>query len=74
MLGLLQSERRRLKHFSLSALVFFIAYGMLYSTQKNMPPSLQQEFTALACIAVAGLAFSWAITLHVLSIIARLHK
>jgi len=69
---LLHSERRRLKHFSISALVFFIALTMLYSVQKNIPPSLHQELTALACIFTAAVAFLWAITIHIITIFAKL--
>jgi len=69
---LLLSERRRLKHFSISALVFFIALMMLYSVHKNVPPSLRQELTALACIVTAAAAFLWAITIHIMTIIAKL--
>ena len=69
---LLDNERRRLMHFSLSAVVFFIGYWMLYWSDDQLPPSLEQELIALALLLTTAGAFFWAILMQVLFIVSRI--
>lgn len=71
---LLKDERRRLMHFSLSAVVFFIGYWMIYWSEENLPSSLKQELIALALLGVTAAAFCWAITMQVLYIISKIRN
>ena len=71
---LVDDERRRLMHFSLSCITFFVGYGMLYWCAENVPPSLQQELIALALLVLTGGAFLWAITMQLLYIVAKIFK
>lgn len=71
---LMRNDRRRLAHFSISAVVFFVSCAMLYWVNKNMPPSLDQELTALLFIGMAGCAFFWAMLMQVLHIASKMLK
>ena len=71
---LMQDERRRLLHFSVSAVIFFVGYWMLHWTADNVPPSLDQELSALAILIVTLIAFVWAIFMQILYIISRIKK
>ena len=71
---LLDDERLRLAHFSVSAVVFFVSCAMLYFVEKQMPPSLDQEISALAFLLLAGLSFFWAMSMQLLHIFSKLHK
>lgn len=66
---LAQNDRLRLKHFSLTALIFFTSYGMIFHANKNLEPSLQQELTALGSLLVCVASLGWAITLQALYIL-----
>jgi hypothetical protein len=72
--AIIDSDIRRLKHFSISAVVFFVAYVMVYWCENNMAPSLKQELTTLAFLLITALAFIWAMTMQVLYIIAKIFK
>ena len=69
-----QDERRRLKHFSLSAVTFFVGYGMIYWVNKTMPPSTEQELWALAMILLCALSFIYAIVLQLIYIASRIFR
>ncbi len=71
---LVDDERRRLMHFSLSCITFFVGYGMIYWCAENMPPSLEQELVAFALLALTGGAFLWALTMQLLHIAAKIFK
>lgn len=72
--AIIDSDIRRLKHFSISAVVFFVAYVMVYWCENNMAPSLKQELTTLAFLLITALAFIWAMTMQILYIIAKIFK
>lgn len=69
LLKLAQDDRLRLKHFSLASLVFFTSYGMIFHANKNLEPSLQQEFTALFALIGCIVSLLWAISLQILYIL-----
>ena len=69
---LITDERRRLMHFSLSAVVFFIGYWMIYWSEENLPASLKQELIALGLLVITATAFCWAITMQILYIISKI--
>lgn len=71
---LLNDERHRLAHFSVSAVVFFCSCAMLYWIEKRVPASFDQELSALAFISLATLSFCWAIGMHLLHIYSKLRK
>ncbi|NNL56500.1 MAG: hypothetical protein HKO71_01995 [Pseudomonadales bacterium] len=71
---LMRNDRRRLAHFSISAVIFFVSCAMLYWVNKNMPPSLRQELTALLFISMAACAFAWAMLMQVLHIASKTLK
>lgn len=71
---LMDDDILRLKHFSISAVIFFVGYAMLYWTNTNMPPSIKQELTALVFMASSALAFFWAISLQILYIISKVNN
>ena len=71
---LVDDERRRFMHFSISCITFFVGYGLIYWCAENMPPSLQQELTALALVLLTGAAFLWALTMQLLHIAAKIFK
>ena len=72
--AIIDSDIRRLKHFSISAVVFFVAYVMVYWCENNMAPSLKQELTTLAFLLITALAFIWAMTMQIFYIIAKIFK
>ena len=74
LLAIIESDIRRLKHFSISTIVFFVAYVMVYWCENNMAPSLKQELTTLAFLLITALAFIWAMTMQVFYIIAKIFK
>ena len=63
-----------MKHFAISAVVFFTAYGMIYWANDAMPPSLQQELYTAAAIAVMAAAFIWAIAMQICQIVMRIRS
>ena len=69
LLQLAKDDRLRLKHFSIASLVFFTSYGMIFHANKNLAPSLQQEFTALFALIGCIVSLLWAISLQVLYIL-----
>ncbi len=71
---LMQDDIRRLKHFSISAVIFFVGYGMIYWHENNVPPSLEQELATLLLLVVAALAFVWAMTMQILYILSKILK
>lgn len=71
---LANDERRRLKHFSLCAICFFIGYGMIYWINKNMPPSTKQELFALAMIGLSAASFIYAMVLQLVYIAGRIFR
>ena len=73
-LAIIESDFRRLKHFSISAIVFFVAYVMVYWCENNMTPSLKQELTTLGFLIIAASAFIWAMIMQVFYIIAKTLK
>ena len=72
--SIIASDIQRLKHFSVSAVIFFVAYVMVYWCENNMPPSLKQELTTLAFLITAACAFIWAMTMQICYIIAKTLK
>ncbi|MGB5324226.1 MAG: hypothetical protein WBN40_02215 [Pseudomonadales bacterium] len=70
----MQNDRRRLAHFSISAVVFFTSCAMLYWIEKRAPGSLEQELQALFFLALATLSFGWSIAMHLLHIYAKLRN
>ena len=72
--SIIASDIQRLKHFSVSAIVFFVAYVMVYWCENNMPPSLKQELTPLAFLFISACAFIWAMTMQICYIIAKTLK
>lgn len=71
---LINDEKKRLKHFSISAITFFVGYGMLYWINKELPPSLKQEIYALFMILLCILSFLYAISLQILYIYSKTFK
>ena len=71
---LANDEKRRLKHFSISAITFFVGYGMIYWINQEVPPSTKQELMALAMIALSAISFLYAIILQLVYIGGRLFK
>ena len=69
--ALANDEKRRLKHFALCAICFFVGYGMIYWINKNLPPSTKQEMLALAMIALCALSFIYAMLLQLIYIVKR---
>ena len=65
---LVSDEKLRLKHFSITALIFFTSYGMIYHANKNLEPSLEQEITALLALICCVLSLIWAVILQLLYI------
>lgn len=63
-----RDERRRLKHFSVSAVTFFVGYGMIYWINKTMPPSAEQELWALAMVVLCAASFLYALLLQLIYI------
>ena len=74
LLAIIESDIRRLKHFSISTIVFFVAYVMVYWCENNMAPSLEQELTTLGFLIIAASAFIWAMIMQVFYIIAKTLK
>ena len=72
--SIIASDIQRLKHFSVSAVIFFVAYVMVYWCENNMAPSLKQELTTLAFLLITALAFIWAMTMQIFYIIAKIFK
>lgn len=62
-------DRRRLKHFSITALIFFTSYGMIYHANRNLPPSFEQELTAFSALVCCILSLVWAVGLQLLFIL-----
>ncbi len=71
---LANNETRRLKHFSLSAICFFVGYGMIYWINRDMPPSTRQELLALAMIALCAVSFLYAMVLQIVYITSRIFR
>ncbi len=74
MRALMHDDIRRLKQFSISTLIFFISYSMVYWSESNIPPSLKQEITAAAILAVMAIAFFWAVLMQIFYILSRILK
>lgn len=72
--AIIESDIRRLKHFSISAIIFFVGYVMVYWCENNMAPSLEQELTTLGFLIIAAIAFIWAMIMQILYIIAKTLK
>jgi hypothetical protein len=72
--ALMNNDVRRLQHFSISAVIFFVGYGMIHWCEQNMPPSLEQELTTLALLFMTALAFLWAIAMQILYILSKTIK
>ncbi len=71
---LMSDDKRRLKQFSVAAVVFFSGCSMVYWANNNLPPSLEQELAALLFITISLCAFAWAILLQLLYIASKLFK
>tara|TARA_B100000767_G_scaffold225621_1_gene215004 strand:- start:2232 stop:2480 length:249 start_codon:yes stop_codon:yes gene_type:complete len=71
---LVHNDRQRLTHYVISAVIFFISYALLYWCETNITPSLHQELMSLASLVIGGLAFIWAMTMHVFYILSRTIK
>lgn len=71
---LANDEKRRLKHFTLCAICFFVGYGMIYWINRNLPPSTQQELYALAMIVLCALSFIYAMILQLVYIASRIFR
>ena len=71
---LIKDERRRLLHFSMSAVIFFIGYWMIYWSEENLPPSLKQELIALGLLLITTAAFTWAILMQIIYIVSKIQK
>ncbi|MBT8150614.1 MAG: hypothetical protein KJO62_04365 [Gammaproteobacteria bacterium] len=71
---LMHNDRKRLAHFSCSAVIFFVSLAMLYWVDKELPPSMQQELAALGFTVLAGIAFFWAMAMQLVYILSRLSK
>ncbi|MDG1292876.1 MAG: hypothetical protein P8O99_02055 [Pseudomonadales bacterium] len=72
--AIIASDIQRLKHFSISTVIFFVGYVMVYWCENNMPPSLEQELTTLAFLFISACAFIWAMTMQICYIIAKTLK
>ena len=70
----INDDVKRLKHFSISAIIFFVGYGMIHWNENNVPPSLEQELATLGLLLVSALAFIWAMTMQILYIISKTIK
>ncbi|NNC54985.1 MAG: hypothetical protein HKO07_04595 [Pseudomonadales bacterium] len=71
---LLSDDRKRLAHFSCSAVIFFVSLAMLYWVDKQLPPSLKQELAALGFSILAAITFIWAMLMQIAYILSRLRK
>ena len=71
---LMNDDIKRLKHFSISAVIFFVGYGMIYWYENNVPPSMEQEIATLGLLLVSALAFLWAMTMQILYIVSKIIK
>ena len=72
--AIIKSDIQRLKHFSISTIIFFVAYVMVYWFENNMTPSLEQELTTLGFLLIAATAFIWAMIMQIFYIIAKTLK
>jgi len=71
-MAIAQDDRLRLKHASIASLVFFIAYGMIYHANANLPDSLKQELTAFVALLLCGLSLFWVAFLQLIYILKNM--
>ena len=69
--SLIDSPAKAMKVFGICATVFFGALGMIYSLNKSMQPSLQQEISLFLFVLIGATAFTVAISCHICMIINR---
>lgn len=72
--ALMNDDIKRLKHFSISAVIFFISYVMIHWYENNVPPSMEQELATLGLLLISALAFLWAMLMQILYILSKIIK
>jgi hypothetical protein len=69
---MIESPRRAMTVFSIGSVIFFICAAMIFTVNRSLEPSLEQEKAVLLWLIIGGTAFFFALNAQICMIIQRL--